>query len=137
MSRGFFISCPLTALMSHFHAFLLVFLGGGSGSICRYGLGLLLQPHISRFPLATLVANALACILLGFLTGLSMQGKLADQHRLLFATGFCGGFSTFSTFTGETWALWQDGQPGAALFNVALSLVVCFVCLFLGIKFSS
>ncbi|MCC6413487.1 MAG: fluoride efflux transporter CrcB [Saprospiraceae bacterium] len=117
--------------------FLLVFLGGGLGSVCRYALGLLLQPHTARFPWATLAANGLACLILGVLTGLSLQGKLSDQQRLLFATGFCGGFSTFSTFTNETWGLWQNGQPEEALLNVTLSLAVCFLCLLLGIKIST
>jgi CrcB protein len=123
--------------MSNLYAFLLVFLGGGIGSLCRYALGLLLQPHTARFPWATLAANGLACLVLGVLTGLSMHGKLNDQHRLLFATGFCGGFSTFSTFTNETWGLWQNGQPEEALLNVVLSLTVCFLCLLLGIKCTS
>lgn len=116
------------------HPFLLVFLGGGLGSVCRYGITLWLQPFVLRFPLATLIANALACLVLGFLTGLQLRSGLPAQHRLLLATGFCGGFSTFSTFTAETWQLAQNGQPAAALGNVLASLAACFVCLFAGIK---
>ena len=116
-------------------AFLLVFIGGGLGSICRYSIGLWIQQTLQpKFPLATLAANALACLVLGMLTGWQLEGALSDQRRLLLATGFCGGFSTFSTFTAETWHLYQSGQTTAALLNTALSLTVCWVCLFLGIK---
>jgi CrcB protein len=117
--------------------FLLVFLGGGLGSICRYGIGLLIQPQPHKFPWATLMANGLACLVLGIVLGLHLQGNLSDQRKLLLATGFCGGFSTFSTFTAETWYYFQNAQYGTALANVAGSLTVCFVCLLLGIKLTA
>jgi CrcB protein len=68
---------------------------------------------------------------------MALNGGLSDRYRLLLATGFCGGFSTFSTFTGETLALWQQGRPETALLNIVASLAVCFVSLLLGIKLSS
>jgi len=118
-------------------AFLLVFIGGGLGSLFRYGIGLAVQPLLPKFPWATLVANGLACVVLGAVLGLQFQGNISDERRLLIATGFCGGFSTFSTFTAETWELFQSGQYGAAVANVAGSLTVCFVCLLLGIKLTA
>jgi len=118
-------------------AFLLVFIGGGLGSLFRYGIGLAVQPLLPKFPWATLVANGLACVVLGAVLGLQFQGNISDERRLLIATGFCGGFSTFSTFTAETWELFQSGQYGAAAVNVAGSLTVCFVCLLLGIKLTA
>ena len=120
--------------MTHF---LLVFLGGGLGSICRFGLGLTIQPLLPKFPWATMMANGLACFLLGVLLGMNMTGNLSEEKRLLIATGFCGGFSTFSTFTAETWQCFQNGQYVAAIANVAGSLTVCFVCLLLGIKLTA
>ncbi len=117
--------------------FFLVFLGGGLGSICRYGIGLALHTQSHKFPWSTLVANGLACLVLGAVLGLHLQGNLSDQRKLLLATGFCGGFSTFSTFTAETWHHFQNGQYGVALANVAGSLTVCFVCLLLGIKLTA
>lgn len=117
--------------------FFLVFLGGGLGSICRYGIGLALQPQSLKFPWATLLANGLACLVLGAVLGLHLHGNISDQRKLLLATGFCGGFSTFSTFTAETWQCFQNGQYAAALANVAGSLTVCFVCLLLGIKLTA
>jgi CrcB protein len=120
--------------MSHWSAFLLVFAGGGLGSVCRYALGLLILPWLPRFPLATLAANALACFLLGWLIAWQLLGQLSDARRLLLATGFCGGCSTFSTFTAETWHLWQSGQSAAAAANLFLNLAVSALCLILGMK---
>lgn len=119
--------------MTHF---LLVFLGGGLGSVCRYTLGIWVQPWQARFPLATLIANVLACVVLGAVLGLKADGQLSERYRLLLATGFCGGFSTFSTFTAETWQLAQSGQILTALLNVAVNLGLCLLGLLIGIKFS-
>ncbi|MBC7775950.1 MAG: fluoride efflux transporter CrcB [Phycisphaerae bacterium] len=114
--------------------FLLVFLGGGLGSAARWGLSLALQPMLSRFPWATLAANGLACFFMGILLGHQITIGLVEQRRLLLAVGFCGGFSTFSTFTAETLVLWQSGQQNLATTNVLGSLAVCFACLLLGLK---
>ncbi len=112
----------------------LVFLGGGIGSMYRYGLARLVQPGQPRFPWATLLANGLACLVPGLVLGGHSSGLLSDQRRLLLATGFCGGFSTFSTFTAENWQLFQQGQTAAAFMNVGMSLALSFGCLLLGLK---
>lgn len=118
-------------------AFLLVFLGGGAGSMCRYGLWLAIRPWQDKFPWSTFAANAVACLLLGLLLGLQGQGLLSDQRRLLLVTGFCGGFSTYSTFTAETWGLWQSGHVVGVLVNVFIQLVVCVGCLLLGLRLTA
>jgi CrcB protein len=118
-------------------AFFLVFLGGGAGSICRYAIWLFVRPWQTKFPWATLIANGMACIALGVFLGWQANAILSDQRRLLLITGFCGGFSTYSTFTAETWGLWQNGQAGAALANALLNLAVCIVCLLLGLKITT
>lgn len=117
--------------------FLLVFLGGGLGSLVRWGLSLALQPFQPRFPWATLAANGLACLVLGALLGLQMTGDLSTERRLLLATGFCGGFSTFSTFTAETFQAFQSGQFAVAALNVLGNLLLCFGCLYLGMKWTA
>lgn len=118
-------------------AFLLVFLGGGLGSVLRYSIHRALFSFASAFPWATFAANALSCILLGFLVEWSAKGLLSDSQRLLLMTGLCGGFSTFSTFTGETLHLYQRGLPIAAIANVLANLVVCMICLILGMKLAA
>jgi len=123
--------------MQHFASFLFVFLGGGFGSLCRFGIGTLVHPGEGKFPWATLIANGLACFILGIIMGLHLSGQMTDQRRLLLGTGFCGGLSTFSTFIAESWGLYQNGQTGAIAVNVLLSLALCAVCLILGLKMVS
>ncbi|MFN7120222.1 MAG: fluoride efflux transporter CrcB [Saprospiraceae bacterium] len=114
--------------------YLLVFLGGGVGSLCRFGISQLLQRSAFNFPWATLLANALSCIVFGVVAELLLRGSINPQYRFLLLTGFCGGFSTFSTFTNETWLLLYNGQIFLALANILLSLFVCLICLYLGMK---
>ena len=115
-------------------AFLMVFIGGGLGSICRYGIARLLKAQAWDYPLATFIANAAACIILGVLVGISLKSSMNSSTKLLLMTGFCGGFSTFSTFTLETYELLQAGNYFYALANIALSVIVCLFCIFLGLK---
>ena len=111
-----------------------IFIGGGAGSICRYGIARMLLPVQSSFPYATLLANALSCIVLGFLLVLDRRQFIPDTYKLMLMAGFCGGFSTFSTFTGETYQLFNSGQFGAAFLNIGGSLLLCLLCLFIGMK---
>ncbi|MEM1358447.1 MAG: CrcB family protein, partial [Bacteroidota bacterium] len=104
--------------------YLLVFVGGGLGSLARYGLARLLpSPELSagQMPWPTLLANFLACLLLGGLLGYVSREALGRPYQLLLMTGFCGGFSTFSTFAAEAWLLGEEGFSGAALTYVGLS----------------
>ena len=114
--------------------YLLVFLGGGFGSLIRYGISLIINGLSVSFPLATLLSNVAACFLIGVLTAAATKGNVTDTHRLLWATGFCGGFSTFSTFSNETLQLAQNGQPFAALGNILVSLTLCLAATFIGLR---
>lgn len=114
--------------------FVFVFLGGGLGSICRYGLARWMVHFRIDFPVATFTANVLACLVLGYLVSLKMNSSINSAGQLLFMTGFCGGFSTFSTFTAETHHLFQGGSPGMGLLYVAGSLLVCLLSLYIGIR---
>jgi fluoride exporter len=115
--------------------FVFVFLGGGLGSLVRYGISLSISRLEINFPLATLISNVTACFLIGLLTAATTKGNLSDAHRLLLATGFCGGFSTFSTFSNETLQLAQNGQLFTAFFNILLSFVLCLAATFVGLRF--
>lgn len=114
--------------------FLYVFIGGGLGSICRYAIARWMVHFKLNFPLATFTANVLACIVLGYLISLKSGDNISGSTQLLFMTGFCGGFSTFSTFTAETHLLFQEGLYGQGLFYVGASLVVCLISLYLGAR---
>ena len=115
-------------------AYFWVFVGGGLGSMCRFGIANLMARFAWTFPWATFTANVLSCIVLGVLYGFSMRGGVNDSLRFLVMTGFCGGFSTFSTFSAETFFLFQTGQVGQGLLNIFLSLLVCMVCIYLGVR---
>ena len=114
--------------------FLYVFLGGGLGSICRYALARWMVHHKLDFPLATFLANVAACFVLGYLVALHDHKELHSAFRMLFMTGFCGGFSTFSTFTAEAHHLFQAGAYGLGLLYVGASLLVCLLSLYAGLR---
>ena len=106
---------------------IMIFLGGGLGSVFRYGVGRWIGTlHTNYFPFGTLAANILACLLLGLLVGLAEHKQLlSPSARLFWAAGFCGGFSTFSTFSHETLSLFQSGYSGATLLYIGMSLALC------------
>lgn len=93
--------------------------GGAAGSVARYALGGLLNNR--AHPLGTIVVNVIGSLVLGVLIGL--WGFEEDAaHRLGISIGLLGGFTTFSTFALDTLSLWENGQPGVAIANVAASV---------------
>src|ERR1043166_1036371 len=105
---------------------LLIFLGGGLGSLCRYALGSQVQSraHLT-FPLGTLVVNVLGCIIIGIVARQVMNMQSDVMARAALMTGFCGGFTTFSTFSMETVGLISGGEWGKASLYVAASVIAC------------
>jgi CrcB protein len=110
-----------------------VFVGGGAGSIVRYALGLAATRIDLSLPWATFVANLIAAIFIGILA--SQQAKMNGLLWPLLATGFCGGLSTFSTFSHQTIELLQQGQTTAAVANIVLSVLCCLGAVWLGMKY--
>lgn len=100
----------------------------------RYGIARLLANYKMDFPLATFIANVVSCIILGYFLGLGLKNGISDNQKLLLMTGFCGGFSTFSTFSGESLQLFQNGHQGLALTYIGLSIILCLVCIWIGMK---
>lgn len=106
--------------------FIWVFIGGGLGSISRYSVSLGTQKiYAGNLPIATFISNLCACFMLGILV-YSFKEKLETSAWIspLLITGFCGGFSTFSSWSKETADLIQQGQWFWAIANIFISLIV-------------
>ena len=116
-------------------ALLMVFIGGGLGSIVRYSLGKWVNAlHGHNFPYGTLVANIVACFALGLIVGLADHRQLFSPNaRLFWTVGFCGGFSTFSTFSHEAITLLQCGFTLNSLIYVIVSLLLCVLAAYAGL----
>lgn len=104
----------------------LVGLGGAAGALFRYGVGRLVGDR--SFPWATLVVNALG----SFVLGVVVVAGLDEGALLLLGVGFCGAFTTFSSFSVQTVALWERGHRGLAAVNAASNLVVSLVAFYGG-----
>lgn len=113
---------------------LAVGIGGAAGSIARYVLSytMLAEQTLCGFPAGTFTVNAVGSLLIGLLAGAAADS--AFVMRLL-AIGFCGGFTTFSTFSADTVRLLRDGQYAPAALYMGLSIIVCIACVAVGIWF--
>lgn len=115
--------------------FWLVFFGGGLGSVARYAVSRYIQPLFkTTYPAGTLIVNVVASLILGFLIGwLTARVSGRETYRLLIGVGFCGGLSTFSTFTTDTLFLMQTGRWLAAASNVVFNVVFCLLASLAGL----
>ncbi|GAA4896780.1 fluoride efflux transporter CrcB [Flaviramulus aquimarinus] len=113
--------------------FLLVFVGGGFGSVLRYIIGKYLNSTETGIPYGTLAANILGSLLIGIILGIAAKNDTLSQNQtLLLATGFCGGFTTFSTFAYENHMFLKSGDfTSFALYTIA-SFIIGFLAVFFG-----
>ena len=99
--------------------------GGAVGAPSRYLLDGYIQTKTeSRFPWGTLVINAIGSLLLGVVTGLALEHGLSTTTKEVLGTGFCGAFTTFSSFSFETVRLAGEGDTNAAFRNIAANVIL-------------
>lgn len=113
---------------------LLVALGGAVGSACRYLVARVI--NMTSFPVATLVVNLLGCMLIGFLIGIMNRNYMPPEFKLLLITGFCGGFTTFSTFANESFAMMKAGDLLLSVLYVGVSVILGILAVWLGLQLS-
>ncbi len=116
---------------------LVLLIGTGSflGGVSRYLMARMIQDKfLSAFPFGTLGVNILGCFLIGLVFGWSERSNFPAEWRLFLATGFCGGFTTFSAFSNETLGLLRDGQWWSASAYVSASVALGLVATFAGIS---
>jgi CrcB protein len=107
---------------------LLLALGGALGTVARYGLNGLIAARVPTFPLGTMVVNITGCFVIGLLTPLMLR----HEWRLFLLVGFCGGYTTFSSFGIQTLELARDGQwlhvAGNVIGSNLLAVYLGWVC---------
>lgn len=116
---------------------LLVFFGGGLGSILRYLISKNFNTYFQNFFLGTFIVNIIGCLIIGFILGLSFKNSLLTQNQtLLLTTGFCGGFTTFSTFAFEGHSFLKTGDLLQFSIYTVLSILIGITSIALGLWLS-
>jgi len=112
---------------------LLVCIGSFFGGGARYLVSKVVQTWLSvAFPWGTMAVNVIGCFFIGLLSGLSLGGQLSPSTKLILVTGFCGGFTTFSTFMNENLMMGRDGAVLSAILYTLLSLFLGLVAVIIG-----
>lgn len=113
---------------------LLIFIGGGAGSVLRYLLSLLSNGvwSLGGFPVGTFLCNVLGCFLIGLFNALATSLGWSSDVKLMLTVGLCGGFTTFSTFSNEGLALLSSGNYIMYGLYLVLSIVVGLLAVFVG-----
>ncbi len=113
--------------------FLLIFLGGGLGSVLRYIMSKYLNNFESVIPFGTFVVNVVGSLIIGIILGLTYKNNVISQNQtLFFAVGFCGGFTTFSTFAFENSIFIKNGDYINFALYTSVSIFVGILAVFLG-----
>ena len=111
----------------------MVGLGGSIGAMLRYLVASFIKTN--SFPLNTFLINILGCLCIGFILALGEKPNvLSNDLKLFLATGICGGFTTFSTFSAENYLLLKSGNYVSAALYIFTSITVCIIATFIGFK---
>ena len=117
---------------------LLIAIGSGTGGVCRFLCQQLVQKYYpASIPLGTLSVNIIGCFIIGIIYGFSLrENGVSPELKLLAATGFCGGFTTFSSFAYENIILLQKGDFFNAALYILSSLIAGFAAVYAGTLFT-
>lgn len=116
---------------------LIIFVGGGLGSVLRYLISILLRNYSFHFPFATISVNIIGSLILGFTAAMFWkQTHLHPTLRLAIVVGFCGGLTTFSTFSWETFEMIKSGEFLLALMYTGISVITCVLAVSAGVFLS-
>lgn len=114
-----------------------IFIGGGLGSVSRYFMNILLRNYSLEFPFSTLAVNIIGSFILGFAIALFWsKASVHDVVKLAVTVGFCGGLTTFSTFSWEMFDLIKQGDYLLAVLYALISFFVCILAVGLGVFLS-
>lgn len=113
---------------------LAVALGGTLGSLGRWGIGNALRAVLPGLPAGTFAANVIAGLIIGFVTGANAASPLQPEVKALLTVGLCGGLSTFSTFSNETFQLIEAANVAGAAANITLNVAVCLLAVCAGTR---
>jgi CrcB protein len=114
---------------------LLVMAGGALGSLARYLVAVWTHPVSRTLPIGTIGINIVGSFLIGFFGTLTLSDgryPVPESGRIFFMVGICGGFTTFSSFSLQTFDLMRSGHTGRALFNIGLSVLACLLAVAAG-----
>lgn len=111
---------------------LAVALGGALGSLGRWGIGGVLRTALPGLPAGTFAANVLAGLIIGTATGFAAASPIDANVKAFLTVGLCGGLSTFSTFSNESFSLIESGNLLAAGTNIVANVAVCLLAVWLG-----
>lgn len=117
---------------------ILIGTGGFIGSVLRFYVSKLVQNvFLSSFPYGTFAVNVIGCLFIGIIFGIAEKGTwLTPEWRMFLTVGLCGGFTTFSTYSSESFQLLRDGQLINVLSYTALSVVCGLLAVYLGYMIS-
>ena len=122
-------------MLSNILPTLLIASGGATGALLRYWIGLATARWSHSLPWGTILINftgSFAIALFAAMTAAGGRVHISDTTRLVFMVGVCGGYTTFSSFSLQTFDLLQNGHPGRACLNVGISLVLGMIAVFFG-----